>query len=160
MDPNNGFDFSGGGGFSNYFPRPSYQDLAVSTFLNSDNLPPFYRYNAAGRAVPDVSANGMFTGTVIGGNRFHGGGTSASAPIFASIVNRINGERIKAGKSSLGFLNPSLYAYPEAFNDITTGYNVDCHLRPAFNATLGWDPVTGLGTPDFPKLLEVYMSLP
>jgi tripeptidyl-peptidase-1 len=35
-----------------------------------------------------------------------GFGTSASAPVFASILNRINEERLKAGKSTIGFVNP------------------------------------------------------
>lgn len=25
---------------------------------------------------------------------------------------------------------------------------------------LGWDPVTGLGTPNYPKLLDVFLNLP
>ena len=29
-----------------------------------------------------------------------------------------------------------------------------------FNATIGWDPVTGLGTPNYPKLLAAWLALP
>jgi tripeptidyl-peptidase-1 len=29
-----------------------------------------------------------------------------------------------------------------------------------FSAVKGWDPVTGLGTPNYPKMLEFFMSLP
>lgn len=87
------------------------------------------------------------------------GGTSASAPIFAGIVTLLNEARIAAGKGPLGFLNPTLYANPDAFNDITIGSNPGCGTG-GFNATPGWDPVTGLGTPNFPKLKEVFLSLP
>lgn len=49
------------------------------------------------------------------------GGTSASSPVFASILTRINEERIAAGKSTVGFVNPTLYAHPEVLHDITVG---------------------------------------
>ena len=49
------------------------------------------------------------------------GGTSASTPIFGAVINRINEERINAGKGPIGFLNPSLYANPSMLNDITNG---------------------------------------
>jgi tripeptidyl-peptidase I len=44
-------------------------------------------------------------------------------------------------------------------NDIVTGENYGCGGK-AFNAIEGWDPVTGLGTPDYKRLLELYLSLP
>jgi tripeptidyl-peptidase-1 len=40
------------------------------------------------------------------------------------------------------------------------GYNQECTDSPAFYAAKGWDPVTGLGTPNFPKLFDLFMSLP
>jgi tripeptidyl-peptidase-1 len=49
------------------------------------------------------------------------GGTSASTPIFGAVINRINEERINAGKGPIGFLNPSLYANPSMLNDIING---------------------------------------
>jgi tripeptidyl-peptidase I len=52
------------------------------------------------------------------------GGTSASTPIFASVVNRLNEERLYAGKSPIGFLNPSLYANPSMLNNIKYGKRV------------------------------------
>jgi tripeptidyl-peptidase-1 len=61
------------------------------------------------------------------------GGTSASAPVFASIITRINEERLNAGKSAVGFINPTLYANPGAFNDITIGSNPNCDSG-GFNA--------------------------
>jgi len=59
----------------------------------------------------------------------------------------------------VGFVNPVLYAHPEMFNDITLGDNPGCGTN-GFEAVPGWDPVTGLGTPNFPKMLEVFLSLP
>jgi tripeptidyl-peptidase-1 len=52
-----------------------------------------------------------------------------------------------------------LYSHPELMNDIVTGENYGCGGK-AFNAIEGWDPVTGLGTPDYERLLELYLSLP
>jgi len=46
------------------------------------------------------------------------GGTSASTPIFASIINLINEKRLGAGKSTVGFINPTLYKNPHAFTDV------------------------------------------
>ena len=160
VEPFNQFFFSSGGGFSNVFARPSYQASAVSAFLQTGNLPPAQNFNSTGRAFPDVAANGWNITVFVGGREGLEAGTSASAPIFASIVNRLNGERISAGKKPVGFLNPTFYKNPGAFNDITTGFNLGCNLKPAFNATAGWDPVTGLGTPNYAKLLAVFMALP
>jgi tripeptidyl-peptidase-1 len=84
-------------------------------------------------------------------------GTSASAPTFGSIVTLINEERVKAGKPTVGFINPTLYANPGAFNDIVSGGNQGCGT-PGFTAVEGWDPVTGLGTPNYEKLLQVFMD--
>lgn len=49
------------------------------------------------------------------------GGTSMSAPLVASLFTRINDERIAVGKGPIGFANPTLYANPQMFNDITVG---------------------------------------
>lgn len=42
---------------------------------------------------------------------------------------------------------------------ITTGSNPGCNTD-GFSAVKGWDPVTGLGTPKFSKLLDAFMALP
>ena len=86
-------------------------------------------------------------------------GTSAAAPVFAALLTRINEERIAKGKGTVGFVNPVLYQHPEVFNDITEGSNSGCG-GTAFEAVEGWDPVTGLGTPNYPKLLDVFMNQP
>jgi len=83
-------------------------------------------------------------------------GTSCSAPTFAAVVTLLNQERFSQGKGPLGFLNPWLYQTaaenPTAFFDVTQGTNQDgcCHV--GFSAAPGWDPVTGLGTPNYKVL--------
>jgi len=77
------------------------------------------------------------------------GGTSASSPAFAAILTRINEERLRIGKKTVGFVNPTLYAHPEVLHDITNGTNPGCGTS-GFSAAKGWDPVTGLGTPNYP----------
>ncbi|KAJ6527527.1 hypothetical protein B0H19DRAFT_1275322 [Mycena capillaripes] len=122
-------DFPSGGGFSNNFPRPSWQSAAVQNYL--DNFAPDYDasvLNRSGRAYPDVSANG-YPILIAEKDRFiHTGGTSASAPIFTSLIAAVNDARIAAGKSSVGFINPALYsdAFAGAFNDVTVGSNPVC----------------------------------
>ena len=162
--------FTSGGGFSNIYPTPDYQQAAVSDYFGSNN--PGYKsygindtlganggiYNNQGRGYPDVAAVGDNIATFVSGQFFNSGGTSASAPIFASIINLINEERIAAGKGPVGFINPTLYANPNAMNDITNGTNHGCGTD-GFKAVKGWDPVTGLGTPNYPKLLDVFMAL-
>jgi tripeptidyl-peptidase-1 len=75
------------------------------------------------------------------------------------IVTLLNEARLAAKKGPIGFLNPTLYAHPEAFNDITKGSNPGCGSE-GFKAQPGWDPVTGLGSPKYDKLVEVFLSLP
>lgn len=78
------------------------------------------------------------------GQQTRSGGTSASTPIFAGIVSRINEQRLNAGKNTIGFMNPALYTNPSMLNDITNGTNPGCGTE-GFAAVPGWDPVTGLG---------------
>ncbi|RFU28816.1 hypothetical protein B7463_g7521, partial [Scytalidium lignicola] len=158
-------EFWSGGGFSNYWPTPDYQASTISSYFK--NSPPPYDktgfgtpvYNSSGRGYPDVAALGLNVFLYTGGIPSFVAGTSASAPIFASIITLINEQRLAAGKSSVGFLNPTLYQNPDAFTDITTGNNPGCGTN-GFDAVKGWDPVTGLGTPIFSKLLDAFMALP
>ncbi|KAK5135062.1 hypothetical protein LTR08_005722 [Meristemomyces frigidus] len=161
--------FSSGGGFSNIFPIPAYQASAVATYFADHNPPyPYYfngqynssdgLYNRNGRGIPDVAANGDNLATYVDGNFTLEGGTSASSPIFAALVNRINEERIKAGKGPVGFINPVLYNNPGVLNDIVNGTNPGCGTD-GFSCAEGWDPVTGLGTANYPKMLKLFMSL-
>lgn len=145
-----------GGGFSWYFPRPSYQDTAVKTFLKK--LPHgTYNglFNPDGRGIPDVSALSANFRIVWRGGIAYERGTSAAAPTFTGLVALLNDARLRAGKKPLGFLNPLLYSKGLlGFNDVTSGNAPGCGTD-GFNATAGWDPVTGLGSIDFGKLREI-----
>jgi len=159
--PNPLLDYYSGGGFSNIFPRPDYQSAAVTSYLT--NHPPPYPspdiYNSLGRAYPDLSAMALNLSVVINSRVQVAGGTSASTPVVASIITLLNEARIAVGKGPIGFLNPTLYAHPEAFRDVTEGANPGCGTA-GFTAEKGWDPVTGLGTPDYGRLEEVFLGLP
>jgi tripeptidyl-peptidase I len=136
------------GGFSNYFPQQSWQADAVNAYLTKLGSTNKGLYNASGRAYPDVSAQGERLEIVVDGETGLVGGTSCSSPIFSSVIALLNNELLDAGKSPLGFLNPWIYANPQAFNDITTGNNPGCGTQ-GFPATTGWDPVTGMGSPNY-----------
>ncbi|KAG2343675.1 subtilisin-like protein [Suillus weaverae] len=149
-----------GGGFSNYFRRPSYQDDAVLTYL-ATLAPGTYKglYNSTGRAYPDVSSQSVSFSVVYQGQATLVDGTSCAAPAFTAFVSMLNDARISAGKTALGFLNPFLYsAGYTALNDITEGRNPGCQTE-GFNATVGWDPVTGYGTPNFEKLKVLVLAM-
>ncbi|GJJ07192.1 hypothetical protein Clacol_001392 [Clathrus columnatus] len=149
-NPEQATSFSGGG-FSNYFAQPSYQASAVLAFLTELGTTNQGLFNASSRAYPDVAAQGQSFQVVIGGATGSVSGTSASCPTFAGVITLLNDFRLSNNKPSLGFLNPLIYANPSAFNDITKGNNQGCGTN-GFSAGIGWDPVTGLGTPDFLKL--------
>ncbi|KAH8044330.1 tripeptidyl-peptidase [Aureococcus anophagefferens] len=53
-------------------------------------------------------------------------GTSCSAPTFAGVVALLNDARLSAGKPKLGFLNPLIYKYRAAFDDVLLGNNGKC----------------------------------
>jgi tripeptidyl-peptidase I len=159
---NSKLDYYSGGGFSDIFELPAYQEEAVTNYLTT--YPPPYGsevFNDSGnaRGFPDVSSLGLKLATVYLGETYGIGGTSASAPTVAAIVTLLNEERLQAGKGPIGFLNPTFYKHPEAFNDVTEGGNPGCGTD-GFQAQPGWDPVTGLGTPNYPKLREVFLDLP
>jgi tripeptidyl-peptidase-1 len=117
------------------------------------------KYNRAGRGTPDVSANGAKLQYYMNGGLAENYGTSLSAPIWASVITLLNEKRAEYGKGPVGFINPVLYEHPEVFHDITQGHNPGCGTD-GFEAVEGWDPVTGLGTPNYPKLLELFLKLP
>jgi tripeptidyl-peptidase-1 len=131
-----------GGGFSNTFDMPDYQRGAVASWWK--NSPPPYNSDLFNntertRGYPDVSANGANYVVVVDGNFTLVYGTSASAPTFGSMITLINEERMKKGKTSVGFLNPALYAHPEVMKDVTKGFNPGCGTK-GFAAVDGWDP--------------------
>ncbi|KAL4924233.1 uncharacterized protein BDV17DRAFT_275295 [Aspergillus undulatus] len=57
---------------------------------------------------------------------------------------------------TVGFVNPVLYQHPEVFRDVTVGKSKGCGTD-GFAVVEGWDPDSGLGTPDYQKLWEVFM---
>lgn len=141
---------------------PQYQASAVTNFLSKyapKYGPNVYNDTGNARGYPDVSAIGLNVAIVFNGSTYGVGGTSASTPIIGGIVTLLNEARFRAGKGPIGFLNPTFYANPSAFNDITIGNNPGCGSG-GFNATPGWDPVTGLGTPHFWKLRKIFLDLP
>eukprot|EP00948_MAST-09A_sp_MAST-9A-sp1_P002203 g2203.t1 len=149
-----------GGGFSDIFEIPQYQAGAVATYKNISSsggtLPDQSKWNNTGRGFPDVSALGGRTNQycISMGNKITGAyGTSAATPVWAAVIAKLNEIRLANGKASMGWINPFLYQNPDAFYDITTGINSGRNgLKTGFSATKGWDPVTGLGTPNFEKL--------
>ncbi|KAF2202401.1 tripeptidyl-peptidase-like protein [Delitschia confertaspora ATCC 74209] len=157
------------GGFSDLWKRPSYQNQAVSDYLNKLGKQWDGLYNKHGRGFPDVAAQGLRFRIFDKGTEISIGGTSASAPVFSSVVALLNNARKAAGKPTLGFLNPWIYSQGyKGLNDITTGGSNGCTGQDIYsglpapyvpyaswNATEGWDPVTGYGTPDFGKLLKL-----
>ncbi|KAI0287619.1 tripeptidyl peptidase A [Russula brevipes] len=143
-------DFSGGG-FSDIFPRPKWQEAAVAKFLKTLSKGTYAGFfNPDGRAFPDVAAQANNFRIFFQGNATHISGTSAATPSFAGLIALLNDARIAVGKRPLGFLN--------RFNDITAGNAPGCGT-PGFNATAGWDPVTGFGTPNFEKLREHVLKI-
>ncbi|KAH8987015.1 subtilisin-like protein [Lactarius akahatsu] len=144
-----------GGGFSVYFPRPSYQNNAVPTFLL--NLGGQYNglFNPGGRGVPDIALQAMDYPIFFKNKHGRLSGTSASTPTAAGIISLLNDYRISNGKAPLGFLNFLLYGRClEGLNDITSGSNPGCNTD-GFSAVPGWDPVTGLGSLDFERLVAI-----
>ena len=79
-----------------------------------------------------------------------------------NIVSTINGQRLAAGKGPVGFINPTLYANPGAFNDITEGDNhctTNLCCQSGFSTAKSWDPATGLGSVKFANLQKIFMNV-
>ncbi|PIL24838.1 hypothetical protein GSI_12724 [Ganoderma sinense ZZ0214-1] len=147
------------GGFSNYYRRPFYQTTAVVPYLALHGHQNVGRYNASGRAFPDIAAKAD-NFLILEPTVFAVSGTSASSPTVASIVALLNDRLLNKGRPPLGFLNPWLYSVGQfAFTDITKGNSsIQCDENDpprGFSAEVGWDPVTGLGTPRFDKLVSL-----
>lgn len=128
---------STGGGVSDFFPKPSYQDTV--NVPKSANPSKF-----VGRGVPDVSGDAdPVSGydVLVDGQASVIGGTSAVAPLWAGLtacINQLLGKQV-------GEFNSLLYSQVGpvngTFHDITRGNN------GAYSATAGWDACTGWGTP-------------
>ncbi|KAK5708507.1 hypothetical protein LTR17_020638 [Elasticomyces elasticus] len=156
--PSSGNCYSSTGGFSNYFSTPSYQKAAVAEWFANHN-PGYPTYVANANASNIGEGGGIY-------NRAAGLYPTSpptrpiclAAPIWGSVITLINQQRTIAGKGPVGFLNPVLYANPWAPNDVTNGSNPGCGTN-GFTAVKGWDPVTGLGTPNYHRLLDPFLIL-
>ncbi|KAH9161629.1 subtilisin-like protein [Lactarius sanguifluus] len=158
-----------GGGFSNYFERPAYQNVVVPAFLQSLGSQYNGMYNPGGRGIPDVSAQALKCVIVVHSAPTRVSGTSCSTPVrlkhiafrptllrpspsiqliasvqtVAGIITLLNDFLISEGRDPLGFLNPWLYSTEGgmfSLNDIISGSNPGCGTN-GFTAIPGWDPV-------------------
>jgi len=100
-----------GGGFSVYYDRPNWQQIAVTDYFSNLTFVPYPGYNIGGRGYPDVALLGFNYTIVIDGEYVSVSGTSASAPVFAAMVSLINANRLANSSNTnlLGWINPALY---------------------------------------------------
>ena len=158
-----------GGGFSNVEATPVWQATSVKAYLAAGGLlpPEVSDFNKTGRAYPDVSAMGHDYPVLVTGDWMIVDGTSCSSPVFAGVIALANAARLEAGKPTLGFVAPAIYAVaastPSAFNDITEGDNkcteMFCSANcTGFGAVKGFDIPTGFGTPNIVRLDETAMG--
>jgi len=166
-----GWTFSGGG-YSHVFARPSYQATlpAGSTQIPSSarGVPDIALQASAGTGalvyltLPPAGQSGLLcAGTPCSTGWYDVGGTSLSCPQWAALVaiaDQMNG-------GGLGLINPALYAvaanpaqYAASYYDVTVGNNQTAANVPGYPATPGWDPITGLGTPDAATLLPALVA--
>jgi kumamolisin len=146
---------STGGGASEHFPVPAWQTTSGM------KVPVSASTGFAGRGVPDVAANADGrTGyqVFVDGQDAVYGGTSASAPLWAGLLARINQRLAQMpGAGRVGYFNPLLYktlGSSAAFNDITSGTNDALGtVGGAYTASSGWDACTGWGSPHGTNLL-------
>jgi subtilase family serine protease len=155
-----------GGGFSQVFSRPAYQGVlpAGSTQIGAmRGVPDIALQASAGTGdliylslPPDGNGGLICAGSPCSTGWYDIGGTSLATPQWAglaAIADQLNG-------GGLGPLNPLLYklatdptTYASAFYDVTVGSNQAFPTVPGYTATPGWDPVTGLGTPNAATLV-------
>lgn len=155
-----------GGGFSNIFPTPSYQNgshAAYMSYLAAGNTSAGL-YNTTSRGFPDVSAIGTPIEIVQNGTMVQAMGTSASTPIWAAVVALLNSQRRANGWGNIGFIHPALYSSIGALHDIQEGASAGCvatnSMGTGFPTGPGWDAVTGLGTPNFTALTTLLVPPP
>ncbi len=148
---------STGGGVSVHFQRQSWQTVSIPS-VNPNAID--------GRVIPDVAADasantGYFI--VVDGEQSINGGTSASTPLWASLIGRINA---LLGSNKVGYLTPLLYKSVSgggtvgstSCTDITSGNN-DTAAVGGYQAGVGYDACTGWGTPLGTKLLAALKSM-
>ncbi|KAH8985669.1 peptidase S8/S53 domain-containing protein [Lactarius akahatsu] len=136
-------DFSAGG-FSDYFKRPSYQEEAVSTFLQDlrNQYQGFSSLFASrfGRGIPVIATQAVRPPIFFNGSEQKEIGTSIAAPVVPGIISLLNDWLILTGREPLGFLNPWLYRRGfRGLVDITESSNPGCGTD-GFSVIVGWDP--------------------
>jgi subtilase family serine protease len=146
-----------GGGFSDLYAKPSFQKSSVK--------------GRVGRGVPDVAYNAGVNGGVLTvctvcdpsspGSVYLFGGTSAGTPQWAGLTAIAD----QVAHHRLGEINTALYSiansrskYGSALHDVTTGNNDVSEIGGGYDTRKGWDPVTGLGTPNAAKLLPLLVQ--
>jgi uncharacterized repeat protein (TIGR03803 family) len=148
-----------GGGVSTSYPIPIWQrGINMTTNQGSATM----------RNIPDVAAHSEVNIWVIvnNGEEGVGGGTSASAPLWAGFAALANQRAAANGQSNIGFINPALYAigkgptYSANFHDITTGNNTNHDSPDKFFAVPGFDLCTGWGTPIGSNLIASLVTPP
>lgn len=140
---------AGGGGFSRFVAVPEWQKKSIGK-----------RTGVTGRGIPDVAAVASADpglSIFVHKSWTAAGGTSVAAPIWAGVLAQVNAARRSAGQPRLGAANAALYAASAGrsspYNDILKGDNSYAGVE-GFAATKGWDPATGLGSPDSSKLVK------
>ena len=150
---------STGGGVSVFFPRPAWQNVKIKS-LNAKSID--------GRVVPDIAAlaGDPFYDLIFRGKSSPAGGTSASTPLWASLIARVNGLLPTAKQQR--FLTPLLYQNGSGgrtvgqtvTRDVTVGDNPSIpQPGKGYRAGAGYDAVTGWGVPDGEKLLRVLAAI-
>src|ERR1700722_3921299 len=153
-----------GGGKSEYFARPSWQNGVKAV-------------TGASRGVPDIAMSGACDGAVNVYSSFAPGpagwsltcGTSEATPEFAAIVALAD----QVAGHPLGLLNPTLYKllakHAPGLVDVTSGNNTvsffqgtatKAHLVTGFKAAKGYDLVTGVGTVNASKFVYELAGVP
>jgi len=143
---------SSGGPADDGFGIPSWQ----AGMVNSSN-----QASTTIRNVPDVAAEANTDNYVCDQGSCSGdyGGTSFAAPRWAGFLALVNQQVVARGNSTLGFLNPVVYSigagtnYNNDFHDITSGNNSNGHGQ-SYNAVVGYDLVTGWGSPNGQNLIN------
>lgn len=147
-----------GGGVSDLFELPEWQAI------HSIDIPSANDNKRKGRVIPDVAAlaAGGAWQMVEDGKTTVAGGTSAVAPLYASLVALCNQRRGSIGKDRLGFLNDRLYSLARSndlFNNIRKGHNRPVEEYPGYDAQDGFDACTGWGSPKTEAMFNALVDL-
>ncbi|HXC44135.1 MAG TPA: S53 family peptidase [Candidatus Dormibacteraeota bacterium] len=142
--------YSGGGPSPDGFPIPPYQQIAG--VINSSN-----KGSTTLRNAPDVAAeannDNYNCASLAGGCTGTWGGTSFAAPRWAGFMALVNQNNAAFGDSPEGFINLFIYpigvgpTYGSYFHDIASGNNDCCGQSVYYKAVIGYDLVTGWGSP-------------